>query len=264
MYLQNKTVWITGASSGIGEELAYACSKRGANVILSARDETRLKKVKLNCTKFGAEAFVFPLDLSDLNQIDKVSTEVLNQFKTIDLLINNAGISQRASALDTTPEVERKIMELNFFGTVALTKKVLAVMVKNGGGNIAVTSSIAGKFGFKLRSSYSASKFALTGYFESLRMELAMQNIHITIAFPGRVKTEISRSALKADGIQHGKMDESLESGISAKKCSEKYIRAIEKNKREVLIGGNELIMVHLKRFLPFLFYKIASRIKAT
>ena len=179
-------------------------------------------------------------------------------------MINNAGISQRASVLDTKSEVERKIMELNFFGTVALTKKVLPVMIENGGGHIAVTSSIAGKFGFKLRSSYSASKFALSGYFEALRMELVKENIKVTIAFPGRVKTDISRFAVKADGSQHGILDDGQKNGISAEKCSEQYIKAIEKNKKEVLIGGKELIMVHLKRYVPFLFYRIANRIKAT
>lgn len=264
MHFQNKTVWITGASSGIGEELAYSCSRRGARVILSARNETKLENVKLNCENMGAKAFVFPVDLSDLQQIENVASDVLNQFETIDLLINNAGISQRGSALETLPIVERKIMELNFFGVVALTKKVLPAMIKNGGGNIAVTSSITGKFGFKLRSSYSASKFALSGYFESLRLELAGQNIHVTIAFPGRIKTDISLVALKADGKQQGTMDDGQESGISAKKCSEKFIRAIEKNKKEVLIGGKEVIMVHLKRFVPSLFYRIASQIKAT
>lgn len=264
MQFKNKTVWITGASSGIGEELAYSCCRRGARVILSARDKTNLEKVKLNCEKIGAEAFVFPIDLSDLNQIEKVATEVLNQFNTIDLLINNAGISQRATALDTKPEVERKIMEINFFGTVALTKKVLPGMVVNGGGNIAVTSSIVGKFGFKLRSTYSASKQALGGYFESVRLELADENIYVTIAFPGRIKTGISKSTVLGDGTKYGKMDEGQANGVLAKKCAEKFIKAIEKNKREVLIGGKELVMVHLKRFIPFLFYRIAGRIKAT
>lgn len=264
MQFKSKTVWITGASSGIGEELAYSCCRRGARVILSARDKIKLEKVKLNCEKIGAEAFVFPIDLSNLNQIEKVAKEVLDQFKTIDLLINNAGISQRATVLNTKPEVERKIMEINFFGTVALTKKVLPVMLRNGGGNIAVTSSIVGKFGFKLRSTYSASKQALGGYFESLRLELADKNIHITIAFPGRIKTGLSKSAILGDGSKYGKMDDGQSNGTSSKKCAEKFIKAIEKNKREVLIGGRELVMVHLKKFIPFLFYRIAVRIKAT
>jgi len=264
MYLKNKTVWITGASSGIGEQLAYSCVKRGARVILSSNEIGKLEKVRERCTEKGGECFVYALDLSDEQQLEKVADEILNQFNTIDLLINNGGISQRSTALETNPEVERKIMEINFFGAVALTRKVIPVMVKNGGGNIAVTSSITGKFGYKLRSSYSASKHALHGYFESLGLELNEKNIFITIACPGRVKTEISMSALLKDGLKYGKMDEGQQGGISAKKCSEKYIRAIEKNKREVLIGGKELIMVYIKRYIPFLFYKIAARIKAT
>jgi len=264
MQFKNKTVWITGASSGIGEQLAYSCVKRGARVILSSNEIGKLEKVRERCTEKGGECFVYALDLSDEQQLEKVADEVLNQFNTIDLLINNGGISQRSTAHETNPEVERKIMEINFFGAVALTRKVIPVMVKNGGGNIAVTSSITGKFGYKLRSSYSASKHALHGYFESLGLELNEKNIFITIACPGRVKTEISMSALLKDGLKYGKMDEGQQGGISAKKCSEKYIRAIEKNKREVLIGGKELIMVYIKRYIPFLFYKIAARIKAT
>lgn len=264
MQFRHKTVWITGASSGIGEQLAYVCIKRGATVILSSRDKIKLEKIKNNCEELGGECSVFPFDLSDAQQIEKVADEVINKFKTIDLLINNGGVSQRSPALDTNPEVERKILETNYFGAVALTKKVLRVMIRNGGGNIAVTSSITGKFGFKLRSSYAASKHALHGYFESLRLELESKNIYITIVCPGRVKTNISKSAYAGDGLKHSKMDEGQQSGISAVKCSEQYIRAIEKDKKEVLIGGNELLMVYLKRFCPFLFYKIARRIKTT
>lgn len=264
MLFKNKNVWITGASSGIGEQLAYSCVKRGARVILSSRDKIKLESVKKKCDDLGGKCFVFPMDLSDMLQVEKVVDEVINQVEVIDILINNGGVSQRSTVLETNPEVERKIIETNFFGAVALTKKVLPAMLKNGGGHIAVTSSITGKFGFKLRSSYAASKHALHGYFDSLRLELADKNIYITIACPGFVKTEISKSALSKDGSKHEKMDVGQQGGISAKKCSEKYIKAIEKNKKEVLIGGNELIMVYLKRFFPFLFNKIASRIKAT
>lgn len=264
MHFNNKNVWITGASSGIGEQLAYSCVKRGASVILSSRDKFKLENVQKKCKDLGGECLVYPMDLSDKQQVAEVADEVIDQVKTIDLLINNGGVSQRSTAVETSQEVERKIIETNFFGAVTLTKKVLPIMLKNGGGHIAVTSSITGKFGFKLRSSYAASKHALHGYFESLRLELADNNISITIACPGFIKTEISKSALSKDGLKHEKMDEGQQGGMSAETCSERYIKAIEKNKKEVLIGGNELMMVYLKRFFPYLFNKIASRYKAT
>lgn len=264
MQFNNKLVWITGASSGIGEQLAYACIKRGAKVILSSIDSSNLEKVRDRCIEMGGICYAHPFDLSDIEQVEKTATDVLEKYKAIDLLINNGGVSQRSTALETNPEVERKILETNFFSAVALTKKVLPAMIKNGGGNIAVTSSITGKFGFKLRSSYSASKHALQGYFESMRLELLDKNIYITIACPGQIKTGISRSALVKDGSIHGKMDEGQQTGMSVERCSEKYIRAIEKNRKEVLIGGKELTMVYLKRYLPFLFNRIVGRIKAT
>lgn len=264
MQFRNKNVWITGASSGIGEQLAYSCIRRGARVIISSRDITKLEKVKKNCMEIGGECHVFPIDLSDVQQSEKVADEIISRFESIDLLINNGGISQRSTAIETASIVERKIMETNFFGAIAITKKVLPNMIKNGKGHIAITTSITGKFGFKLRSSYAASKHALHGYFDSLRLELIGKNIDITIVCPGFVKTEISKSALSKDGLKHAKMDEGQQGGISPEKCGEKYIKAIEKNKKEVLIGGNELIMVYLKRFLPFLFNRIASRVRAT
>lgn len=264
MQLGNKLVWITGASSGIGEQLAYECIKKGAKVILSARNIQNLTKVKHQCDNMGGECHMYPIDLSDIEQVENTADEVITRFGTIDLLINNGGVSQRSLVTETIYEVERKIMETNFFGTVALTRKVLPQMVKNGGGHIAVTSSITGKFGYKLRSSYAASKHALHGYFDSLRLELTDRNIHITIVCPGRINTGISKVALAKDGSVHGKLDEGQEKGMPVGKCSEKYIRAIERNKREVLIGGKELLLVHIKNYLPFLFYKIARRIKAT
>lgn len=263
MQLSNKLVWITGASSGIGEQLAYSLIKRGARLIISSRDLAKLEYVKANCEEMGGECHICPLDLSNAQQVEKIADKVLSRFDTIDLLINNGGVSQRSKAMETDMEVERKIMETNFFGAVAITKKVLPNMISNGKGHIAVTSSITGKFGFKLRSSYAASKHALHGYFESLRLELADKNINVTIVCPGFIKTEISKSALTKDGLKHAKMDQAQQGGLSPEKCSEIYIKAIEKNRKEKLIGGNELMMVHFKRFLPILFNKIAARVNA-
>jgi len=261
MNFKDKMVWITGASSGIGEQLAYSVLKRGAKVILSARNVEKLNYVKKNCSSHSDRCYVVPLDLSDNKQVEKVADEVISRFGVIDILINNGGVSQRSTTMETHSDVERKIMETNFFGTVALTKKVIPVMIENGGGHIAVTSSIFGLFGLKRRTFYSASKHALHGYFESLRFELQNNNINITIVCPGWINTDISVNALKKDGSLFNKMDKGQKGGMSAQRCSEKYLVAIMKNKKIAMIGSKELMMVYLKRFVPTLFYKIAGRI---
>jgi short-subunit dehydrogenase len=161
-------------------------------------------------------------------------------------------------------EIFRKIMEINLFGAVLLSKYVLPVMLKNGGGHIVATSSISGKFGFNLRSAYAASKHALHGFFESVRLENYKENIRVTIVCPGRVRTNISLNALTAEGKAHGKMDDGQDGGISAESCAKQILKAIRKNKKEVLIGGKELLMVHFKRFTPFIFNRIIRNIKPT
>jgi short-subunit dehydrogenase len=153
-------------------------------------------------------------------------------------------------------------MNVNFFGAVILTKAVLPQMINQGSGAIAVTSSITGKFGFPLRSAYSASKHAVVGFFETLGIELASKNISVTVAFPGRVQTNISINAITKDGTPHGEMDPGQAGGIPAELCARKYLDAIHRGRHEVLIGGRELIMVHIRRFLPRLFFRIAGRIK--
>lgn len=264
MKLKGKTVWITGASSGIGEQLVYAVAKRENRLIISSNQEDELEIVRANCEKMGTDCLAIPFDLSLPEDIEKAVDLVKKKYTTVDVLINNGGISQRATATTTSIETVRKIMDINFMSAVMLSTSLLPIMVKNGGGVIAVTSSITGKFGFPLRSAYSASKHAIHGYFDSLRLENKERNIQVTIAVPGRVQTSISLNAITADGTVHGKMDEGQSGGIPADVCAEKYIRAIESNKTEVLIGGKELMMVHIKRFFPSLFNKIARKIKAT
>jgi short-subunit dehydrogenase len=158
--------------------------------------------------------------------------------------------------------IDRKIFEINYFGAVALTKAVLPGMIKNGGGHISATSSLVGKFGFPYRSAYSASKQALHGFFESLRAENIKNNIKVSIVIPGRVKTNISVNAIDKDGKKHGKMDEGQDSGITAEKAAKIICRNLKRNKKEILVGGKELIMIHIRRFLPRLYYFLSSRIK--
>jgi short-subunit dehydrogenase len=262
MKFKDKIIWITGAASGIGEALAYQSAAYGGKLILSDIDEVGLSRVSAGCESSGTTVLNLPLDLSSTESIEKAVVIALEHFGRVDVLINNGGISQRSLTWETSLEVDRKIMNINFFGAVILTKAVLPYMMEQGSGYIAATSSITGKFGFPLRSAYAASKHATQGFFETLGIELADKNISVTIAMPGRVRTNISVNALTRDGTAHGKMDPGQATGITAESCARKYLDAIYKRKSEVLIGGKELIMVHIRRFLPSLFYRMARRIK--
>ncbi len=261
---KNKTIWITGASSGIGEACAYRFAKDGANLILTALEKDILEKVQEKCISSGANCFVLDYDLSDLDGIPELCKKAVDKFGKIDVLFNNAGISQRGLVAETKFEVDKKIMTINYFAPVLITKHVLKSMLENGGGTIAVTTSIAGRFGFPLRSSYSASKHALYGYFESLHAEYHKENIRVCFICPGRVKTNISFYALKQDGNQHSQMDKGQAKGISAEKAAKKIYNAVYKQKTEILVGSSELLMVYLKRFFPKLSRKIVRNIKAT
>lgn len=265
MNFTDKNIWITGASSGIGKALAIEFSKYKPKLILSSRNVEELEKTKIICEKNGAECFITPLDLSKVSKIQTIANEVISKFNKIDILVNNGGISQRSLTEETSIDIDRQIMEINYFGNIALTKAVLPNMISNKSGNILTISSIVGKFGFPLRSSYSASKHALHGFYESLRVEVEDKyNIKVNIIIPGRIKTNISINSIQKDGSKYNKMDEGQENGISAEKCAKKIIIAINKNKKESLIGGKELIMVYLRQYLPRIFYNFVKKIKTT
>ncbi|MFO8236408.1 MAG: SDR family oxidoreductase [Bacteroidales bacterium] len=262
MSLINKTIWITGASSGIGEALAYELAVKDNILILSGRDEQRLKKVKQICKNEGSQAYVVPFDLSSPKEVEETARKVLDHYPKIDVLINNGGLGQRSLITETSTQIDRQIMEINYFSNVILTKTVLPSMIEKGGGQIAVTSSIVGKFGFPMRSSYSASKHALYGFYETLRMEMRKHNVSVNIICPGRIRTNISYHAVTKEGKEHGKMDQGQETGMPAGKCAKKIVKGMERNKKEILVGRKELIMVYLKRFFPVLFYKVARTVK--
>ncbi len=261
MKFKDKVIWITGAASGIGKALAYQSVKYGARLILSDIDESSLKEVCGKCESMNAEVLFLPLDLSSRESVENAVPKALSRFGRIDVLINNGGISQRSLTWETPLEVDYRIMNINFFGAVILTKAVLPSMMEQGEGYIAVTSSITGKFGFPLRSAYSASKHAAQGFFETLGIELAGKNISVTVAMPGRVQTNISVHALTKDGTPYGKMAQEQASGIPADVCARKYLDAIHKRRREVLIGRKELLMVHIRRFFPRIFFRLARKV---
>ncbi|MBN2668351.1 MAG: SDR family oxidoreductase [Bacteroidales bacterium] len=263
MNWKDKTVWIVGASSGIGEALAYELAKKEARIILSSRKEESLKAIREQLLHWVNFCEVLPLDLEQNSDYVKMVSDLIAKVNKIDVLIINGGISQRSLVLETSGEVDRRIMEVNYFGNIAIAKAVLPYMLKAKSGHIMTVSSIVGKFGFPLRSAYSASKHALHGFYETLRAEYQHQNIKVTIAIPGRVRTQISINALNKEGQAHGEMDPGQATGISAEKCAKDMIKAIEKNKKEVLIGGKELLMVNIRRFLPSLYYKMVTKIEA-
>ncbi len=262
MNFNNKIVWITGASSGIGEALAYAFAKQGAKLVLSARRENELQRVKNGCTG-SPDILLLPFDLEDTSKVDILTQQVIKYFGRIDILINNGGISQRSLTKDTPIELDRKLMEVNYFSYVALTKSLLPQFIKQNSGHIVVISSIAGKFGFHLRSGYSASKHALHGFFESMRMEVYDNNIQVLMVCPGKIKTNVSINAITESGAKLNEMEASHEKAMSGEDCAAQIVRAISKNKYEVFIGGGELNAVRLKRFFPNLFFRIIRKVKS-
>lgn len=265
MNFEDKIVWITGASSGIGEALAWEFARLGAHVVLSSRNIHKLKELAENIkNRYSVTTEVIPVDFADKDKVLQAIEEFKKRYNKIDILVNNAGISQRSLLIETPLEIDRKIFEINYFGTITITKGILPLMLASGGGHIVVMSSVVGKFGFSLRSSYSASKHALHGFFETLRCELSDKNIKVTIICPGRIHTNISINAITSDGSSYDKMDEGQSKGIPATVFAKKVVRAMKRNRKEVASGGKEILMIYIRRFFPWLYYILASRIKPT
>jgi len=264
MTLQKKVIWITGASSGIGEALAYEFNKKGAHLILSARRIEELKRVKENCTDSEESVKILPLDLAETDGMDDKVLEALAYFGHVDMLINNGGISQRSYAVDTQMSTVRRVMEVNFFGTVALTQALLPTFIEQKSGHIVVISSVMGKFGTKFRSTYAASKHALHGYFDSLRQEVYDHNIDVSLVCPGYVKTDVTINALTGSGEKYNKMGKGQKNAMPPDEFAKKLIPKLASRKEEIYLGGAELMGVYLKRFVPGLFNKILKRVSVT
>lgn len=259
----NKVIWITGASSGIGEATAYRLAGEHARLILTAMDPVRLQQAADRCRALGAAAATaLPCDLADLESLPDLVARAWAVHGRIDIFYNNAGISQRSTVLDTQMQVIRKVMDVDFYAPVVLTKEVLPRMVEQGGGQLVATTSIAGRFGFPLRCAYASAKHALYGFFETVQAECRRQNIRVTIVCPGRVRTNISVRALEKDGRPHGQLDPGQQNGISAERAARQIARAVARERREVLVGRGELLMVWIKRFCPGLCAWLASRIR--
>ena len=264
MNFTNKIVWITGASSGIGKALAFELSKQNVQLILSSRNEVKLKQVKTECEN-SSKVKILPLDLEDYTNLSAKTSEALKLFGSIDVLFNNGGISQRSLAKDTDIEVDKRIMDINYLGTVALTKALLPHFINKNSGCFVVTTSIVGKIGTPLRSSYSASKHALHGFFDSLRAEVYKNNIKVTLACPGFVQTNVSLNALTGDGTPQKKMDSATKNGLTSEQFVKLLLKAVKREKEEVYIGGfKEKLAVYVKRFFPKLLSIMIRKLAVT
>ena len=264
MKIHGNVVWITGASSGIGESLVYEMDKRGAKIIISARRLSVLEEVKARCQN-QENIKVLPLDLEETSVLDSKVTEAISLFGKVDILVNNGGLSQRSLAKDTKISVDERLMKINYIGSVALAKCLLPHMLSNKIGQIVTVSSMVGKFGTPMRSSYAATKHALHGFMDSLRAEVASEGLTVTLVCPGFVSTNVSLNALTGDGKAQGTMDNQTKSGIDPKKFAILMANAIEFNKREVYIAGfKEKFGLYVNRFFPSLFHRLIRKMAVT
>lgn len=255
-YFSDKVVWITGASSGLGAELAKQLSREGARLILTGRNAAALEAVQQQCE---TPCKLLPADL-EKDATPELAAAALAAFSRIDILINNAGITQRALAEDTLPEVERRLMEINFFAPVTLTRQLLPHFRQQKSGQVVVISSMAGLMGFPLRTTYAASKHALKGYFETLQVEHTIPGFDITIVSPGRVNTPISLSAVTATGAAHNQMDEGQANGIPVADCAARILKAMRKKEKHVMIARSEKVLWWLRKNISPLYYTIARK----
>lgn len=258
--LQGKTVWITGASSGIGAALAQGFAERGARLVLSARRAERLEQVRRAC---GAhDALIVPLDLADGDALAGAVADVLSRTGGVDVMVHNAGVGQRGSALETALTVDRQLMEVNYFGPVAITKALLPSMRARGRGDFIVMSSVLGLLSAKNRTGYAAAKHALHGFFDGLRAELHGTGIGVLLVCPGHVLTEFSESALEADGRPHAVVDHASKNGLSPAACAARVLRAYDGGAAQITVAGWERYAVALKRLSPALFRAAVARAK--
>lgn len=264
MKFKDQVFWITGASSGIGKSLTIELANLGAKLIISSRNESVLYKVKEQC-EFPENIAVLALDLEAYDDLVTKVDEAISVFGRIDVLVNNGGISQRSLVKDTSIAVDKRLMDINYLGTVALTKALLPHFIGNKSGHFVVTTSIVGKIGTPLRSTYAATKHALHGFFDSLRAEHHNDNITVTLVCPGFVTTNVSKNALTGDGSPQDTMDIATENGIHPDEFAKQMLKAIRNKREEVYIAGiKEKLGVYTKRFFPKLLSKMIRKLSVT
>lgn len=260
--LHDKTALVTGGGTGIGRSIALHLAKEGCHLVLTGLGIENLEATRRECETCGVKAFAIETHLDDYHSIDSLYNFVVEKNHNIDLFVLNAGISQRDKAFDTDFSVDEKIMQVDYLSSVYLIKRFKPMIVNSEKTNISVTTSLSGLFGFPLRSAYCAAKHALFGFYESL--ELEYPNIRVTFLIPGRINTEISRSALHGDGRAHAKMDAGQAHGLDVDRCGARAVRAIKHERHRKLIGKSELIMAYIHKYCLGLFYKLSRKISAT
>ena len=257
-----RTVWISGATSGIGKAVAEACHQRGDRLILSARKSGDLDRLR---AALGAtDALIAPFDLGHTDGLSDLVSRIWKEASGVDVVVHSGGISQRSRLIDTDPAVDRRMMEVNYFGTLAFTRALLPHMIAAGGGHFAVVTSLMGLFSAPMRSGYAGAKHAMHGWFEALRAEHHSNGIRVTLVSPGFVRTAISLNALTADGTPQGTMDEATDQGISAERCAAAILRGIDRNKALVTPGKKEVLGYWLSRFAPGILRRVARSAKVT
>ncbi len=260
-FFQNKTVWITGASSGIGEALVYQLAKQQANIIISARRGEELERVKKQANYQNIS--VLTLDLIEFDTFEEKTKQAIAFYGQIDVLIHNGGISQRSWVNETGLDVHRKLMEVDYFSYVALTKAILPYFQQRKTGQFAVISSVMGKIGTPMRSAYAAAKHALHGFFDCLRAEVWKENISVTIICPGYIRTNVSLNALTATGEKNNQLGEDIGAGFPADKCAIQILKAIQNRKNEVYVGkpfGKEWLAMQMQRFFPSILANLVKK----
>jgi short-subunit dehydrogenase len=264
---QNRIVWITGASSGIGEALAKALAARGARLVLSARNETELHRVAAACEASGAASdsvMVLPLDVTEYEAAPERAAAVLARFGQIDFLINNAGVSQRSFCAETDFSVYRRLLDVDVLGQIALTQAVLPHMLAAGSGHIAVTASVAGKVGAPMRTGYCAAKHAVMGFFDALRAETAADGLRVTTIVPGFIRTNVARNALGASGSSVDENDEDIAGGMDVDACAAAIVDGFLSGNPEIAVGeGPEMQLLELKRKDPIAAFQLIEQMTA-
>ena len=251
--LKNKVVWITGASSGIGEALSYELARLGARLILSARNANNLKRVHQNIRDLGAQSSILILDLEEHDILNSKAAEAISIYGHIDYLINNAGVAVRDFVHSTDISIDKKLMDINYFGPIVLSKALLPHFTERKSGHYVIISSLSGKYGVPRVASYAASKHALHGFFETLRSETVDLGIYITIVVPGIIQTNITAHAVKGDGQKTGRVEETFKKAYPVEKAAKKIVAATISRKEEVFVGGFEGITLLMNRISPWL-----------
>lgn len=258
--MDSKVVWITGASSGIGAGLAREYAARGAQLIVSGRNEKRLAEVATDC----GEALALPFDVRDDDALAQATAKAIAWRGGVDIAIANAGVSQRSRALKTQMQVYRDIIDIDLTSQIAFAQGLIGHMAERGSGRLAFISSVAGKVGVPMRTAYSAAKFGLAGYGDALRAELSINGVQVHMIYPGSIATSISRNAFTRDGSARGRSDAVIDNGIAPDVAARQMVDAMASGEREIIVAeGAEKQMAEVRRTPEPLLDQVAAMVAA-